>query len=157
MLSGAKHLIAAHNMEILRKAQDDRTKFSSSLNNLCGKFICSIIPSMELNIIGKNLDLTPSIKAFAEKKLLPLAKFLKRFEEEGSVSVRLELARITQHHRRGNVFWAAADLKLPGKLLRAETEAGDARAAIDGIKDELRIEIEKYKTKFLKPQRGAGK
>jgi len=103
---------------------------------------------MKLDIVGKNLDLTPSLKIYIESKLLPLAKFLKRFEGEGEVLVRLELARITRHHKRGDVFWAAADLKLPGKILRAEAESGDIRAAIDGVKDELRSEIEKYKTRF---------
>lgn len=102
---------------------------------------------MKIYIIGKNLDLTPSLKTYIEEKLLPLAKFLKRFEEDGDVWVRLELARTTGHHRKDHVFWAAADLKLPGKVLRAECELGDARAAIDVIKDELRLEIEKYKTK----------
>ncbi len=108
---------------------------------------------MKLSIVGKNLDLTPSFKTYIESKLLPLSKFLGRFEEDGEASLWLEVARITGHHKRGDVFWAAADLKLPGKVLRAEKESGDARAAVDGIKDELRTEIEKYKSRLTGSRR----
>jgi ribosomal subunit interface protein len=108
---------------------------------------------MKLNVIGKNLDLTASLKTYAGNKLLPLAKFLKGFEKMGEAFMRLEVARITRRHRRGDVFRAAADLRLPGRVLRAESTSVDARAAVDRVKDELRKEIEKYRTRLLAARR----
>jgi len=40
-----------------------------------------------------------------------------------------------------------ANLDLPGEVLRAEEDSNDVRAAIDAVKDKLKREIEKYKTK----------
>ena len=106
-------------------------------------------------VIKKNLDITPSLNVYIERKLAPLAKFVKKFEEEGDLELRLELARTTRHHQKGEeVFWAAADLGLPRKVIRAEEYAEDVRKAIDRVKDTLRLEIEKYKERFLEREKG---
>ena len=108
---------------------------------------------MRIDIKTSSVDLTPSFKIYIEEKLLSLAKFIKSLEETGEMEIRLEISRSAKH-RKGNVFWAAADLRLPKKILRAEAESGDARAAIDAIKDELRLEIEKYKTRAIALRKG---
>lgn len=108
-----------------------------------------------INVI--NLDLTRVLREYIEMKLAPLAKFVGRFDEMGSAELRVEISRTTRHHKHGDVFWAAADLRLPKKILRAEAEAPDARAAINIVKNTLRIEIEKYRTRFLEPKRGRGR
>lgn len=110
---------------------------------------------MKLSIRGVGLDLTPSIKTYIENRLLPLSKLIEKFDEPGEAEIWCEIKRTTRHHKSGNVFWAAADLRLPRKMLRAESTSDDARAAIDGIKNKLRLEIEKYKTVFLVPRRAA--
>lgn len=100
--------------------------------------------------------MTPSLQTYIDEKLAPLARFIKKFDETGEAEIWLELSRTTRHHGKGEeVFLAAADLRLPGKILRAEEHAEDVRKAIDMVKDTLRLEIEKYKTKFVKPKRGA--
>lgn len=111
---------------------------------------------MKINI-KKNLDLTPSLRVYIDEKLAPLAKFVKQFDETGEAELWLELSRTTRHHQKGEVFLAVADLRLPHKILRAEEYAEDVRKAIDGAKDTLRLEIEKYKTRFLTPRRGGRK
>lgn len=110
---------------------------------------------MKITIKGTNLTLTPSIKTFAEEKLGTLARFIKRFDETGQAELWLELARTTRHHRRGDVFVAEADLRLPKAILRAEQEDIDVRTAIDKLKVKLRLEIEKYKTKHESRRRAA--
>lgn len=107
---------------------------------------------MKINITS-TADLTSTLEAYIEQKLAPLAKFLKRFEEAGEVELRLEIGRTTRHHRKGDVFKAIADLRLPHQVLRAEEYAEDVRKAIDQARDTLRLEIDKYKTRFVEVKR----
>lgn len=104
---------------------------------------------MKINIKTIQLDLTPSLQAYAEKKLSPLSKFVKRFDEDGEAEVRLEISRLTKHHKKGEVFSASADLRLPKRILRAESTTSDIYAAVDKVRNELTLEIQKYKTQFL--------
>lgn len=108
---------------------------------------------MKINI-KTNLDLTAPLRTYIDEKLAPLAKFLKKFDETGEAEIWLEVSRTTRHHGKGEeVFLAVADLRLPHKILRAEEYAADIRKAIDQARDTLRLEIEKYKTKFLEKRR----
>ncbi len=104
--------------------------------------------------IKKNLDMTPSLATYVEEKLGTIEKFVEHFDKGGMVELRLELSRTTQHHHKGGeVFSAVADLRLPGKILRAEEYAENVRKAIDRAKDTLKLEIEKYKTKMIEKER----
>jgi ribosomal subunit interface protein len=99
-------------------------------------------------ITKKSLDVTPPLEVYIEEKLMPLAKFVEPFEKDGDITVRLEVSRTSQHHKKGDeVFMACADMELPGKVLRAEASADDIRKAIDEVRGMLHMEIEKYKTK----------
>jgi ribosomal subunit interface protein len=98
--------------------------------------------------IKEGLDVTPSLETYIEGKLMPLAKFVKSYEVKGEVELKLEVARTSRHHRKGEeVFMASVDLRLPGKILRSEASAADIRKAIDEVRDMLHMEIEKYKAK----------
>lgn len=99
-------------------------------------------------IIKKTLDVTEPLEVYIEEKLMPLAKFIEPYEKEGEVTLRLEVSRTSEHHRKGDdVFMAAADLELPGKVLRGEATSSDIRKAIDDVRNMLHMEIQKYKTK----------
>lgn len=100
---------------------------------------------MKINTRAKYLDLTPPINQYLEQKIGSLARFIKSFDKDGVAEIWLEISRTTKHHRRGKVFRAEADLRLPGKILRVESENCDIRVAIDQIKDKLQREIKKYK------------
>jgi putative sigma-54 modulation protein len=100
---------------------------------------------MQINIKGKNLDLTPALKEYIEEKISTIAKFLSRWDEEGTVEAWVEVGRTTQHHHKGDVFRAVVDIRVPGKAFRAEDEDWDLRVAIDRVKDKLKREAEKYK------------
>lgn len=102
---------------------------------------------MKITVKATELDLTPALKTYIEEKLGGLAKFVKRFDEDGSVEMRCEVGRTTKHHRHGEVFMAEANLRLPKQLLRATAYHEDARKAIDAVKRTLRLEIGKYKTR----------
>ena len=112
---------------------------------------------MKINI-KKTTDLTPSLQTYIEEKLLPLGKFVKQFDETGEAQIWLEISRTTKHHKKGDVFMAAADLRLPRKILRGEATAEDIRVAIDGARNKLHMEIKKYKTKLVdRPRRATRK
>ena len=104
--------------------------------------------AVKINIKATGLDLTPSLKTYIKDKLGTLSGFVKRFDAEGLAEIWLEVARVTKHHHKGSVFKAEADLRLPKKILRAEHLDIDVRTAIDVLRNKLRLEIEKYKTKM---------
>jgi len=100
---------------------------------------------MKIDIKGTNIDLTGPLKEYILKKIGQLHKFLGQIDKDHEVEARVEVGRTTEHHHKGKVFRAEANIKVPGKLLRAEYEDFDIRIAIDKVRDILKREIEKYK------------
>jgi putative sigma-54 modulation protein len=100
---------------------------------------------MQIIIHSKNLDITPAIREYVEIKIGSLKRFLKRFETKSEIIAEIEMVRTTKHHKRGDVFYAEANLHMPKKILRAEHYDSDIRIAIDEIKNKLHKEITKYK------------
>ena len=99
---------------------------------------------MHIDIQSKDLELTEPLKEYVEKKIGSLDRYLKRFDQDVLLA-EVELARTTQHHKQGDVFYAEVNLKVPGKLLRATHKDDDIRKSIDKVKDILQREIRKYK------------
>jgi putative sigma-54 modulation protein len=112
---------------------------------------------MNIDIIATDLDLTPSLKIYVEDKLGSIDKFIKKYDEKGSVHMRVEVGRTTRHHNKGDVFRAEANLEVAGKLLRAEDENSDIHIAIDRVEDKLRRELITLKTKNLAARHSAEK
>jgi len=112
---------------------------------------------MIINIKTTNLKLTPAIESYINQKIeRDLSKFIKRLDEKGAAELFVEIARTTRHHRQGDIFRAEANLRLPGKVLRAEAEEWDIRVVIDQVKDKLQREIKKYKERqAVKFKKGA--
>lgn len=108
---------------------------------------------MKILIKATNLNLTPAFTIYVEKKLGSVAKLIRGFEKEGEAEMRVEIARATRHHHRGPIFMAEANLRLPGKMLRASDNQTDARAAIDRVENKLKLEVEKYKAKIIERPR----
>lgn len=109
---------------------------------------------MKINIKGVNLELTPAINTYIEDRINGLEKFisgddLKQWDEKNQAAVEadVEIARTTNHHRQGDVYRAEVNIKVPGRIIRAEAEEWDMRVAIDKVKDQLQIELKKYKNK----------
>lgn len=100
---------------------------------------------MELKIKTTDLELTPSIKRYVEKKMKSLRKLIKSFEREGEIYIYFELARTTHHHRSGDVFYAEANVDLLGEKVRAESKEEDIRAAVDEVKDILKRGIKEVR------------
>ncbi len=102
---------------------------------------------MNITIKTKNLDLTPAIKEYIEEKIGSLNKLLQPFEAEGHILAEVEIARTSNHHHKGDVFYAEVNVKLPNKMLRVSIDDSDVRVAIDRARDVLGRDISKYKEK----------
>jgi putative sigma-54 modulation protein len=96
---------------------------------------------MRLQVKGKNLDLTDSIRSYAEQKL---AKLNKQLADE--VQVELELAVEKNPSIRANQV-AEATIFTKGHPLRAREATSDMRASIDGLTDKLLREVKTYRDK----------
>lgn len=101
---------------------------------------------MKIIIKSTNLELTDAIANYINKKISPLSRFLKKYEENSELNLNMEIAKTTRHHQKGDVFYVEINLKLPNKLLRAEEYNSDLYAAIDLAKDKIKQEILKFKS-----------
>ncbi|MEK7217545.1 MAG: ribosome-associated translation inhibitor RaiA [Patescibacteria group bacterium] len=100
---------------------------------------------MKINITTKNITLDAPLKMFIEQKIGGLEKFI----QKGSVSASVEIGKPSKHHKTGPVFYAEVNLKVGGALLRGESTHKDLRTAIDEARDELRLQIKKFKERKL--------
>ncbi|MBI2003502.1 MAG: ribosome-associated translation inhibitor RaiA [Parcubacteria group bacterium] len=98
---------------------------------------------MFLKIEPKNIKLDDALIVWVEKKIAGLEKFLKKIDP-AAVEARVEIGKSSKHHLKGLVWYAEANLKVPGKLLRATNTNKDLRTAVNQVKEELQRQIEKY-------------
>lgn len=101
---------------------------------------------MKLAIKGINVSLTPSLRRYVEEKLVrSVTRIFARDPGWEATTLELELICETHHHKRGMIWRAVANAKLPGKQFRHNAEAEDIHAAVDGLEDILKREFTKYK------------
>lgn len=111
---------------------------------------------MKMHIKATNFKLTPSIEDWVLEKIGTLNKFIPQLDKKGVVECWVEVGKTTNHHQKGNVFRAEADIRLPGKILRAEANEKELIIAINKVKDELQRQLKKYKGGLsAKEKRGA--
>jgi len=97
---------------------------------------------MDINIKTKNITLNGALEEFTREKIGSLDKFLVGTE---SLLAEVDLSKTTEHHNKGDVFRAEVQIEVPGKLLRAESTMDDLRKAIVEVKNDLQVQIKKYK------------
>lgn len=99
---------------------------------------------MQVNIKATKIELTPSIKEYAEKKVNMLEKYLGDFP---AIHADFEVELTSTHHVKGEIYRAELNLQVPGELLRVEKTGTEIFEAIDKVKDHMEIVIKKYKEK----------
>lgn len=102
---------------------------------------------MTIKILSTGIELTSSIKAYIDEKIMPLGRFLKKHEEVDEVEIAIEVGHTTKHHRHGEFFYAEATLNLSGDTIRVEHSDLDLYIAVDRMKDILKQDIIKHKEK----------
>lgn len=100
---------------------------------------------MEINVRGKNIEATPALVDYANKKL---SKLEKHFEK--STDAQVVLSVIREEHI------VEVTLNLNGLILRGEESTGDMYASIDMVVDKLERQVKKYKTRMNKSMRQRG-
>ncbi|MCK9187268.1 MAG: ribosome-associated translation inhibitor RaiA [Candidatus Colwellbacteria bacterium] len=102
---------------------------------------------MKINISTKNFDITPSIKSYIEEKMNYLDRFTEEWLAEGGVEMDFDAGKTTNHHNKGNIYYAEANLKVPGNFIRVRKVAEDLHTAIDEVKEVMAQEVKEYKEK----------
>ena len=98
---------------------------------------------MKVTIKATNLKLTPEIKKAIEEKIATLDKFIPHIGT--SVEAFVEVALETRHHKKGKIYYAEANIKVPGKIIRSEAREENIYRAINETKDELQRLLKEYK------------
>jgi ribosome hibernation promoting factor len=94
---------------------------------------------MRLQVKGKNLEVSDSIKTYAEEKLQKLDRQLHELTR-----VELELAVERNPSIAANQI-AEATIWTKGPVLRAREASGDMRASIDQLTDKLLRQVKHYR------------
>jgi putative sigma-54 modulation protein len=97
-------------------------------------------------IQATNIELTEALRAFATEKVMSLERFAKRFDP---CDVAIELGKTSERHQKGDVFFAEVTMSIPGDTIRARVEKDDLYAAIDEMKDDIRVQLVDRKEKLI--------
>ncbi|EOR23173.1 ribosome-associated translation inhibitor RaiA [Cytobacillus oceanisediminis] len=103
---------------------------------------------MNFNIRGENIEVTPAIREYVEKKISKLERY---FSETPDAQVNVNLKTYNDKTSKVEVTIPMSQL-----LLRAEEDHMDMYAAIDLISDKLERQIRKHKTKVNRKHREKG-
>lgn len=106
---------------------------------------------MELQIFSNNMDVTPRLRDYVEKKTARLDRYLPSL-----TTIQVELA---MENTRSAVQRHVAEITIRderGTILRAEERNSDMFAAIDAVVDKLYRQIERYRGKQNRKTRGKG-
>lgn len=107
---------------------------------------------MELQIFSNNMEVTPRLRDYVEKKTARLDRYLPNLS-----SIQVELA---MENTRSAVQRHVAEITIRderGTILRAEERNSDMFAAIDAVVDKLYRQIERYRGKAKRRTQGKGK
>ena len=101
---------------------------------------------MQINLQGKNMELTPAIKDHVLNKETTLGRLLSKVEAGGGeVGISFEVSKNTNHHKSGNVFHSDCLINLRGEKFYGSADEEDLYQAIDKVKENLFREITKNK------------
>jgi len=104
---------------------------------------------MELQITGKNMELSPAVRQHIERKLGKLNRHLPKIIEF-KVEVAEEKTKSPQQH-----FVVQVTINSSGTLLRGEERGQDLFTAIDKVVEVMNRQIEHYKGKLYEKGRGS--
>lgn len=105
---------------------------------------------MKLIIKTTGTTLTAALRTYVEDKLGGFERF---YKDGDAVEMHVEIGKPSAHHKKGDVFHAQADLKVPGKLFHATSENWDLHVAIDEVRHNLERQVTQYKDKVLATHR----
>lgn len=102
---------------------------------------------MKYNVRGENIEVTPALRDYVEKKVGKLARY---FDGEPDISANVNLKVYDTNSK------IEVTIPMPQLVLRAEEVNQDMYAAIDLVTDKLERQIRKHKTKVNRKLRETG-
>jgi putative sigma-54 modulation protein len=105
---------------------------------------------MRLQVKGRGVEVTPSLREYAERKL---GKLEKQLSEQTQVELELSELRnpsvAASHVAEGTIF-------TKGPTLRAREASPDMKASIDQLVDKLERQVKRYRERrIVEPRRHA--
>ncbi len=104
---------------------------------------------MKFDIRGKNIDLTESLRDYTTKRLSKLEKYIDPVKE-----VQVAMSIEGENHKSQHKI--EVTIPLNGVILRGEEATDDMYSSIDMVEEKLEKQIDKYKTKLYRSNRGTG-
>jgi len=98
---------------------------------------------MNINIKATNMELTDAISDYINKRLDGVNKFVKT----GESLTRVEVGRISNHHKNGDVFKAEFFAEINGNEFYALSKMEDLYSAVDDAVDDLIRQITNNKNR----------
>ncbi|MDD5318419.1 MAG: ribosome-associated translation inhibitor RaiA [Candidatus Pacebacteria bacterium] len=99
---------------------------------------------MNIQTKATNIEITPATTDYLEKRMGAIKKFI---SSEETILVEVDLGKVSNRHRTGDVFRVSVRLSSPHHDAQAEAESVDLYTAIDEVKDELLAELRTSKEK----------
>lgn len=102
---------------------------------------------MKIIIKATHLVVTAALKEYILLRMNTLDRYLGRLGKREDVVLRVEVARTTAHHHKGEVYYVELMLIMGKKTIRIEQQDVDARRAVDLAKDRLKVQMQDVKEK----------
>lgn len=96
---------------------------------------------MEVSIFARNMEMTPRLREYVERKVDKLDRYLPHIDE-ARIELKVEDTRSADHRQV-----AQLTVRVRGTILRAEERANDMFASIDAVLDKMYRQIARYKGK----------
>lgn len=97
---------------------------------------------MRTTVKATNIDHTNAIDTYLKKRLGELERILE--PKEQSELARIELGKLTKHHKSGEVFFAEITFHVKKKDFRATAKGADLYEAIDKMQAMIVREVKRH-------------
>ena len=102
---------------------------------------------MKINIKATGIELTPAISNYVHKKLAMIEKHIEGKNKD--VVAQVKVAKVTEHHKLGDIFRAEVHIVGGGLDIYTEEETEDIFSSIDKVKDEIILQFSHLKGKKI--------
>jgi len=101
---------------------------------------------MKIIVTGRNFEITPALREYAEKKIAKFERYLSNITEA------IITLSIQKYQHKAEVL-----LKANGYMIQAEGVTGEIYSSIDEVVEKLEKQIKKYKEKINSHRKGENK
>ncbi len=98
---------------------------------------------MEMQLRTKNYRMTPNLRAYVEKKVPRLTRYLDDIAE-----TRVEFSQSTTRSRGPQIIAQLTVTLTNGVILRAEERSGDPYTSLDAVLDTMERQVARFKERY---------